>query len=121
LWKLNRHARSPPPAGQFDGKRSAPAKENKRMSRNPAKRTAHVALGVASLHRKDRLLQARPPCPAAARRSATLGLLRKLLGWTYRRSDRPLLDGLSDHVLRDIGIEPDGREDKSNFRFWRGR
>jgi uncharacterized protein YjiS (DUF1127 family) len=47
------------------------------------------------------------------------GLLRKLLGWTYRSSDRRLLDNLSDHVLRDIGIEPDGREDESNVRFWR--
>jgi uncharacterized protein YjiS (DUF1127 family) len=43
--------------------------------------------------------------------------LRRLLGWTYRPSDRPLLDNLSDHMLRDIGIEPDGRED----RFWRRR
>jgi uncharacterized protein YjiS (DUF1127 family) len=48
-----------------------------------------------------------------------VGLLRRLLGWTYRPSDRPLLDNLSDHMLRDIGIEPepDGRED----RFWRWR
>ena len=50
------------------------------MSRDPAKGTANVALGVASLHRKAQLLQARPPCPGAARQSATLGLLRKLLG-----------------------------------------
>jgi uncharacterized protein YjiS (DUF1127 family) len=84
------------------------------MSRDPAKRTANVALGVASLHRKAPLLQARPACPGAARQSATLGLLRRLLGWTYRPSDRRLLDNLSDHMLRDIGIEPDGRED----RFW---
>ena len=87
------------------------------MSRNPAKRTANVA----SLHRKAPLLQARPPCPGAARQSATLGLLRKLLGSTYRPSDRPLLDNLSDHMLRDIGIEPDGREDESNVRSWRRR
>jgi uncharacterized protein YjiS (DUF1127 family) len=86
------------------------------MSRDPAKGTANVAL-VASLHRKAQLLQARPPCPGGARQSATLGLLRKLLGWTYRPSDRPLLDNLSDHMLRDIGIEPDGRED--GFRSWR--
>jgi len=91
------------------------------MSRDPAKDTANVALGVASLHRKAQLLQARPPCPGAARQSATLGLLRKLLGWTYRPSDRPLLDNLSDHMLRDMGIEPDGREDESNVRFWRRR
>lgn len=91
------------------------------MSRDPAKRTANVALGVASLHRKAPLLQARPPCPGAARQSATLGLLRKLLGWTHRPSDRRLLDNLSDHMLRDIGIEPDGREDESNVRFWRRR
>ena len=87
------------------------------MSRHPAKRPAKAALGVASLHRKAPLLQARPPCPGAARRSATLGLLRRLLGWTYRPSDRLLLDNLSDHVLRDIGIELDDRED----RFWRRR
>ncbi|WP_191908439.1 hypothetical protein [Hypericibacter terrae] len=49
------------------------------------------------------------------------GLLRKLLGWTYRPSDGRLPDKLSDHVLRDIGIEPDGREDESNVRFWRRR
>jgi uncharacterized protein YjiS (DUF1127 family) len=91
------------------------------MSRDPAKGTANVALGVALLHRKAQLLQARPPCPGAARQSATLGLLRKLLGWTYRPSDRPLLDNLSDHMLRDMGIEPDGREDESNVRFWRRR
>ena len=91
------------------------------MSRDPAKRTANVALGVASLYRKAPLLQARPPCPGAARQSATPGLLRKLLGWTYRPSDRPLLDKLSDHMLRDIGIEPDGREDESNVSFWRRR
>ena len=90
------------------------------MSRDPAKRTANVARGVASLHRKAPLLQARPACPGAARQSATLGLLRRLLGWTYRPSDRPLLDNLSDHMLRDIGIEPDGREDESNS-FWRRR
>jgi uncharacterized protein YjiS (DUF1127 family) len=91
------------------------------MSRDPAKRTANFALGLASLHRKAPLLQARPPCPGAARQSATLGLLRKLLGWTYRPSDRPLLDNLSDHMLRDIGIEPDGREDECNVHFWRRR
>ena len=55
-----------------------------------------------------------------ARQSATLGLLRKMLGWTYRPSHRPVLDNLSDHMLRDIGIEPDGREDESNS-FWRRR
>jgi uncharacterized protein YjiS (DUF1127 family) len=87
------------------------------MSRDPAKRAANVARGAASLHRKAALLQARPPCPGAARQSATLGLLRRLLGWTYRPSDRLLLDNLSDHVLRDIGIELDDRED----RFWRRR
>jgi uncharacterized protein YjiS (DUF1127 family) len=91
------------------------------MSRDPAKRTANVALGVASLHRKAPLLQARPPCPGGARQSATLGLLRKLLGWTHRPSDRALLDTFSEHLLRDIGIEPDGREDESNVRFWRRR
>jgi len=76
------------------------------MSRDPAKRTA-----------KAPLLQARPSCPGATRQSATLGLLRRLLGWTYRPSNRPLPDNLSDHMLRDIGIEPDGQED----RFWRRR
>ena len=91
------------------------------MSRDPAKGTANVALGVASLHRKAQLLQAPPPCPGAARQSATLGLLRKLLGWAHRPSNRPLLDNLSDHMLRDMGIEPDGREDESNVRFWRRR
>jgi uncharacterized protein YjiS (DUF1127 family) len=71
------------------------------MSRDPAKRTA-----------KAPLLQARPPCPGATRQSATPGLLCRLLGWTYRPSDRLLLDNLSDHMLRDIGIEPDGQEDR---------
>ena len=89
------------------------------MSRDPAKGTANVALGVASPHGNAQLLQARPPCPGAARQSATLGLVRKLLGRTYRPSDRPLLDNLSDHILRDMGIEPDGQEDESNVRFWR--
>ena len=91
------------------------------MSRDPAKRTADVALGVASLHRKARLPQARPACPGGARQSARLGLLRKLLGWVHRPSDRAILDNFSDHLLRDIGIEPDGREDESNVRFWRRR
>jgi uncharacterized protein YjiS (DUF1127 family) len=91
------------------------------MSRDPAKRSENDALGVASLHRRAPLLQARPPCLGAARRSAMPGLLRKLLGWTYRPSDRRLLDNLSDHVLRDIGIEPDGRENESNVRSWRRR
>ena len=89
------------------------------MCRDPAKGTANVALGVASLHRKAPLLQARPPCPGTPRQSATLGLLRKLLAWTTRRSDR-LPDNLSDHMLRDMGIEPDG-EDESDVRFWRRR
>jgi uncharacterized protein YjiS (DUF1127 family) len=75
------------------------------MSRDPAKRTA-----------KAPLLQARPPCPGAIRQSATLGLLCRLLGWTYRPSDRPLLDNLSDHMLRDIGFEPDGQEDRFSRR-----
>ena len=87
------------------------------MSRDPAKRTAKVARGVASLHRKAPPLQARPPCPGADRQSAALGPLRRLLGWTYRPSDRSLLDNLSDHMLRDIGLEPDGREG----HFWRRR
>ena len=91
------------------------------MSRDPAKRTANFALGLASLHRKAPLLQARPPCPGAARQSATRGLLRKLLGWTCLSRDRSLPDNLSDHMLRDMGIERDGREDESNFRFWRRR
>ena len=90
------------------------------MSRDPAKRTAHVALGVAS-HRKARPLQVPPPCPGAARQSATLGLLRKLLAWTFRPSGHPLLDSLSDHMLRDIGIKPDGQEHESNVGFWRRR
>ena len=81
------------------------------MSRDPAKPTAPIAPGMASLHRKARPLQARPPCPGAARQSATPGLLRRLLGWTDRPSDRLLLDNLSDHMLRDLGIEPDGRDD----------
>ena len=88
------------------------------MSRDPAKRTEKVALGMAPPHRKAPLLQARPPCPGATRQSATPGLLCRLLGWTYRPSDRRLLDNFSDHMLRDIGIEPDGREDESNVRFW---
>jgi len=91
------------------------------MSRDPAKRTANVALGVASLHRKAPLLQARPPCPGAARQSATLRFLRKLLGWTYRPDDGRLLDNFSDHMLRDIGIKPDGREHESHVGFWRRR
>ena len=91
------------------------------MSRDPARRTANVASGMPALRRKAPLLQARPPCPGGAKQSAVLGLLRKLLDWTYRPSDRPLLDSLSDHVLRDIGIEPDGREDGSNVRFRRRR
>ena len=91
------------------------------MCRDPAKGTANVALEGASLHRKAPSLKARPPCPGGARQSATPGLLRKLLGWTYRPSDRHLLDNLSDHMLRDMGIEPDGREDESNVRFWRRR
>ena len=45
----------------------------------------------------------------------------KLLGWANRPRGRPLLDTLSDPVLRDIGIEPDGREDESNVGFWRRR
>jgi uncharacterized protein YjiS (DUF1127 family) len=44
-----------------------------------------------------------------------------MLGWIRRPSDRPVLDNLSDHMLRDIGIEPDGREDESNIRSWRWR
>ena len=91
------------------------------MSRDPAKRTMNVAPGVASLRRKARLLQARPPCPGSARQSSILALLRKLLGWTYRPSDRPLLDSLSDHLLRDMGIEPDSQDDEGNVRFWRRR
>jgi len=74
----------------------------------------------ASLHRKARQLQAPPPCPGGARKSATLGFLRKLLGWTYRPDDGRLLDNFSDHMLRDIGIKPDGR-DESNVGFWRRR
>ena len=89
------------------------------MSRDPARRT--VAPGVASLHRQAPLLRARPPCPGAAGQSATLGLLRKLRGWAHRANDHALLANLSDHMLRDIGIEPDGREDESNVRFWRRR
>ena len=89
------------------------------MSR--ARRAANVDPGAALLHRQAPLLQARPPCSGPARRSASLGLLRKLLGWTHRTSGRPLLDSLSDHMLRDIGIEPDGREDESNTRFSRRR
>jgi uncharacterized protein YjiS (DUF1127 family) len=50
-----------------------------------------------------------------------LGLLRKLLGWTYRADDGRLLDSFSDHMLRDIGIEPDGREGESDVGFWRRR
>lgn len=91
------------------------------MRRDPAKRAANDALGVASLHREAQLPQARPPCPGVARQSATLGLLRKLLGWTCRPRDDRLPDNLSDHMLRDMGIEPNGREDESNVGFWRRR
>ena len=68
----------------------------------------------------DRHQPRRTSGPGGARQPATLGLLRKMLGWTYRPSDRRVLDNLSDHMLRDIGIEPDGREDESNS-FWRRR
>jgi uncharacterized protein YjiS (DUF1127 family) len=91
------------------------------MSRDPAKPTAPITPGMAPLHRKARLLQVLPPCPGAARQSAMLGLLRKLLGWTYRADDGRLLDSFSDHMLRDIGIEPDGREGESDVGFWRRR
>jgi uncharacterized protein YjiS (DUF1127 family) len=47
--------------------------------------------------------------------------LRKLLGWTRRSRDRSLPDNLSDHMLRDMGLEPEGWEAESNFRFWRPR
>jgi uncharacterized protein YjiS (DUF1127 family) len=87
------------------------------MRRDPAKRAANVTLGVG----KARPLQVPPPCPGAAWQSATPGLLRKLLGWIYRSSDRRLLGNLSDHMLRDIGIEPDGREDKRSVGFRRRR
>ena len=50
-----------------------------------------------------------------------LGLLRELLAWTHHPDDGRLLDKLSDHMLRDIGIEPDGRERESNVGFWRRR
>jgi len=88
------------------------------MSRDPAKRTENVALGVASLHRNAPLLQARPPAPAPP------GSLRC---WVFCASCSPgpfirtTLDNLSDHMLRDIGIEPDGRERESNVGFWRRR
>ena len=91
------------------------------MNRDPAKRATNVAPGMASLQRKAPLLQVRPLCSGAARPPAALGLLRKLLGWAYPPSDRALLDTFSEHLLRDIGIEPDGREDESNVRFWRRR
>ena len=42
-----------------------------------------------------------------------------MLGWTYRPADRPVLDKLSDHMLRDIGIDPDSGENSSGIGFWR--
>ena len=68
----------------------------------------------------DRHQPRRTSGPRGARQFATLGLLRKMLRWTYGPSARPVLDNLSDHMLRDIGIEPDGRENESNS-FWRRR
>lgn len=91
------------------------------MNREPAKRAANVAPGMALPHRTAPLRQARPPCPDSARRSAKPGLLRRLLGWAYRPNDHSLLDTFSGHLLRDIGIEPDGREDESKVRFRRRR
>jgi uncharacterized protein YjiS (DUF1127 family) len=88
------------------------------MGHYPARRIANVAFGVASLHQTAQPLQAQAPSPGATRHSAALGLVRKLLGWIYRPSDRRLLDSLSDHMLRDMGIEPDRRE---HDRFWRWR
>jgi|GEM_PF-5671251 len=88
------------------------------MSWVSARRIANVALGVAPLHQTARALQARLPCPGATRQSAALGLLRKLLGWICRPSDRSRLENFSDYMLRDIGFEPDRRE---HDRFWRWR
>jgi hypothetical protein len=31
-----------------------------------------------------------------------------------RAPDYAFLDNFNDHILRDIGIEPDGRKDRSN-------
>lgn len=48
--------------------------------------------------------------------SILLGFLR----WFCRPGGRLNLDCFSDHMLRDIGVDPKGRED-STTGFWRRR
>ncbi len=60
--------------------------------------------------------------PGRARAKPVLGPLRSVLlgviGLICRRGNRLNLDSFSGHMLRDIGIDPAGRED-SSIGFWR--
>ena len=49
-------------------------------------------------------------------------LLRGLVGWTCRPRDRrPNYDEFSNHMLRDIGIDPAAARSESSAGFWRLR
>jgi uncharacterized protein YjiS (DUF1127 family) len=48
------------------------------------------------------------------------GVVVGLLAWICRPRRRLNLDSFSDHMLRDIGLDPEARKDSSTG-FWRRR
>jgi uncharacterized protein YjiS (DUF1127 family) len=54
-----------------------------------------------------------PPLSKLALRVARLVIL-----WDMRSRSRSALDGMSDHILRDIGLSRQEAENERHKRFW---
>jgi uncharacterized protein YjiS (DUF1127 family) len=76
-------------------------------------------MSARSFHQKALLLKARATCPRVARHPSMPSFLCRLLAWICRPRGNLRLDAFSDHMLRDIGIDPDSRENSSGIGFWR--
>ena len=48
------------------------------------------------------------------------GLVRTILGWQERASQRHHLAGLDDHALKDVGLSRADIEREAGKPFWRG-
>ena len=96
---------------------------NERMNRDIAKRPQNVVPGVKHLD-SGRTSPQRPRPTRTGRFRAVLGLglsrlLEFVVAWNRRSRDQQWLAGLSERILRDIGIDSTTAERDRSMSYWR--